>query len=127
MPKIKAQRILLDGYNNPGFSGSPVVFRDLSQSRMVFKVAGVVSGYLPNVSPVMKEQEIQQTQVTAEDLADGNIIQKQGRYYRLKPLDDEVVKLNTGIAVAWDISSAVELIRRHPTGPKAVDNFTGAD
>ena len=35
----------LDGHNNPGFSGGPVVYRDLNQSGApVFYVAAVVSG-----------------------------------------------------------------------------------
>jgi S1-C subfamily serine protease len=33
----------LDGHNNPGFSGGPVVFRTLGEQE--FKVAAVVSGY----------------------------------------------------------------------------------
>lgn len=34
---------LLDGHNNPGFSGSPVVFR--KQNSALFRVCGVVSAY----------------------------------------------------------------------------------
>jgi len=46
-PSKKANEILLDGYNNPGFSGGPIVYRDLNQSSVVMNVIGVVSGLYP--------------------------------------------------------------------------------
>jgi len=40
-PFKKAVEILLDGYNNPGFSGGPIVYRDLNQSGpLVLKLLG---------------------------------------------------------------------------------------
>jgi hypothetical protein len=36
---------LLDGHNNPGFSGGPVVFTKPGRTRPDYKVLGVVSGY----------------------------------------------------------------------------------
>lgn len=36
---------LLDGHNNPGFSGGPVVFRHLNQPNGQLRVMGVVSAY----------------------------------------------------------------------------------
>lgn len=38
-------RILLDGFNNPGFSGGPVVSRDLNDPNRPFKVVGIISGF----------------------------------------------------------------------------------
>jgi S1-C subfamily serine protease len=54
----EADQILLDGYNNPGFSGGPIVYRDLNQNGVVFKLAGVISGFVPEVVPVMTKRDI---------------------------------------------------------------------
>ncbi len=42
--------VLLDGHNNPGFSGGPVVFTDRSNN---FKVAAVISGFQAVEEPVL--------------------------------------------------------------------------
>jgi hypothetical protein len=42
-----------------------------------------------------------------------------GRWYRFEDSGDKV-QLNSGIAIAWDIGPAVDLIRRYPLGPKSV-------
>lgn len=129
LPDAHTQMILLDGYNNPGFSGSPVVYRDLSQSGIVFKVAGVLVSYLYDASPVVnKKQEIHEDEITAEDRERSDVVRTitDGRLYRVEDTK-QLVKLNSGIATAWDIGSAVDLIRKHPIGPKSADNFTGED
>src|SRR3954452_22937137 len=51
-----AEVLLLDGRNNPGFSGGPVVFRDLLQEKPTFYLAGVVSGFRPELVPVTAPQ-----------------------------------------------------------------------
>lgn len=125
MPERKAQRILLDGYNNPGFSGSPLTYRDLNQSGLVFKVAGVIVSYESYESPVLKRTEIQENEITAQDRAQNRVLHAPGgKIYRMEDVG-QFVQLNTGIATAWDIGSAVDLIRKHPLGPKASDDFTG--
>jgi len=127
MPDRKMARILLDGYNNPGFSGSPLVFRDLHQSGLTFKVAGVIVSYEASRSPVMKKIKIQENQITPADRAQNRILRADGQIYRLIDTD-KVVELNTGIATAWDIGSAVDLIRNHPiVGPQVIGSFTGED
>jgi hypothetical protein len=129
IPEAKAQLIELDGYNNPGFSGSPVVYRDLNMGGQVYKVAGVLVSFLYDAAPVVrKEQEIQEKDITAEDKARGDIVRTitDGRFYRVENTD-QLVKLNTGIAQAWDIGSAVDLIRQHPIGPQVSDTFTSQD
>jgi hypothetical protein len=105
------QIIFLDAVNNPGFSGSPVVYRDLSRPDVVFKVAGVVTAFIPDAVPVLKKKkELRAEEVTPED-------QK----------TDQLVNLNTGLAKAWDIGTAIALIEKHPLGPTVDDNFTGEE
>ncbi len=81
--------LFLDGHNNPGFSGGPVVFRRGTSS--VFQVAAVVSGYRftkePIYSPAGKTELIYQN--------------------------------NTGIIVCHTISAGVELAKANPIGSKA--------
>jgi hypothetical protein len=43
--KSGLEMFLLDGHNNPGFSGGPVVFRPNSDNASDFRVFGIVSGY----------------------------------------------------------------------------------
>ncbi|MBZ5515169.1 MAG: serine protease [Acidobacteriia bacterium] len=123
LPDHKGMRIVLDGYNNPGFSGSPVVFRDLSQSGLVYKVAAVLVGFKPEGGPVRKAQEIRPEQLTPEDRAQSRIVEYQGRLLRLGEETGNFVRLNTGIAISYDIRPAVVLIHQHPIGPKVSDNF----
>ena len=78
--------LLLDGHNNPGFSGGPVVFTEAN--RRDFKVAAVVSGFQAVEEPVYESGQ-------------------------KTPL---VYMHNTGITVAYSISHAVSLIRANPIG-----------
>ena len=82
------ETMLLDGHNNPGFSGGPVVFRP-PQRGNDFCVAGVVSGYRFTVEPVYENQGKEQI-----------------GYY----------ESNTGIILAYNINHALELIRQNPIG-----------
>jgi len=77
---------LLDGHNNPGFSGGPVVFVPLGAKD--FKVAGVISGFQAVDEPV---------------LAGG----------QPTPL---VYRYNTGIIVCHMIEHAVGLIKANSIG-----------
>ncbi len=81
----------LDGYNNPGFSGGPVIFQpagDNSNSR--FRIMGVISGYRFANEPVYNG-----------DLA--------------TPVS---IRANTGIIISYDIRHAVDEINRNPNGAK---------
>jgi hypothetical protein len=60
-------RIYLDGHNNPGFSGGPIVFHDFNQNGYVMKVAGVISGYRPDLKNVLEPRKIKPD----EDLSRG--------------------------------------------------------
>ena len=119
------EEILLDAINNPGFSGSPVIFRDLNQTGVVYKVAGVLVSFVFDASTVVKKQkEIQPNEITAEDKQREDVVRvlSDGKMYRVENTT-ELVKLNTGIATAWAIQPAVELISKHPIGPVVSDDF----
>lgn len=80
--------ILLDGHNNPGFSGGPVVFRSQAAPTKV-RVGMVVSAYQAMREPV--------------HLYDG---EESGMY----------VQANTGIVMAYDIVHAVTIASENPIG-----------
>ena len=77
---------LLDGHNNPGFSGGPVVFG--LNGAMPHSIAAVISGYRFSPEPVYLAQA--ETALT----------------YRQ----------NTGIVIAYKIELALEMIRAKPIG-----------
>ena len=79
-------RIFLDGINNPGFSGGPVVFRP--HGTQSIHVAGVISGYRYDDQPVFHGTES-------------------------LPLS---TRHNTGIVISYGIGYAVSLARGNPIG-----------
>lgn len=122
-PSKKAVEILLDGYNNPGFSGGPIVYRDFSQSGYVMNVIGVISGFIPEVVPTMTERDIRSPANA------GAIAKSQPWRIRKRPngtcfeyVDSgSFVALNTGIIVGYFIEPAIDIIRQHPLGPQVKD------
>lgn len=78
--------ILLDGHNNRGFSGAPVVY--ISTGTKELNVAGVVSGFLPEKDQIKLEEQ-------------------------KKSLE---IQYNSGIIIAYPISYAVDLIKNNPIG-----------
>ena len=118
-----ATEILLEGYNNPGFSGGPLVYRDLDRTASVYKVAGVVKGFRADIAPIFRKEEIRPDQVTPDDIANERIVTNhEGRTLRLNDTG-EVVKLNTDILVAYNISYAIALIHKNPIGPITTASF----
>jgi hypothetical protein len=115
----KAVLVLLDGYNNPGFSGGPIVYRDLNQNALVLKLIGVISGFIPEVVPAM-EQHVIESPASAGEIAKGQpwrIRRKpDGSYFELVD-NGTFVPLNTGIVQVYVIDPAIDLIRKHPMGP----------
>ncbi len=79
--------IYVDGMNNPGFSGGPVVFKDFKSNEL--KVAGVISSY-KNHPDIVVNRNLK-TGLTALS--------------------------NSGILIAYGISPAVEAIKMRPEGP----------
>lgn len=120
----KTGRILLDAHINPGLSGSPLTYRVFSKNVPVFNVAGVIVGFQPDESPVLHKKEIGTDEITADDRTRNRLTFANGKWYRFEDSGDKV-QLNSGIAVAWDIGPAVDLIRRYPFGPKVSADFRG--
>ncbi len=85
----QANVLYLDGQNNPGFSGGPIVFWHAETG--MFRVAGVVGGYRNEALPVLKRKDL------------GN---PQARAY-----NDLYTRANSGIVVGYDIRHIVEAIR----------------
>lgn len=78
--------IFLDGHNNPGFSGGPVLFKEKEQGEL--KVAAVVSGYRFSNEPVYQGQQA-------------------------LPI---TYRYNTGILISYGIKHAVALAKANPIG-----------
>ena len=87
---------LIDGHNNEGFSGGPVVFQPDNQPPDTFRVAGVVCSYPCLRKPI--------TNKCGHDLTDAN--DNPIGYYGE----------NTGFVVAVNIKHAIEIIDANPIG-----------
>lgn len=87
--------LYLDGQNNPGFSGGPIVFWHAESGS--FRVAGVVRGYRNEALPVLKKKKLEDPQATA--------------------YNDLYTRSNSGIVIGYDIRHIVEAIRAGPANP----------
>ncbi|MBN1548158.1 MAG: trypsin-like peptidase domain-containing protein, partial [Syntrophaceae bacterium] len=83
----KEEKILyVDGYNNPGFSGGPIVYLDLNEKKL--KVAAVVSGYRNQLADIYDKDK-----ATA-----------------LKAVT------NSGLLFGYTIDAAIDAIKDNPIG-----------
>jgi hypothetical protein len=80
--------IYVDGLNNPGFSGGPIVFRPKPDAP--FRVAGVVSGYKGEGTPVLKRKDLTDSSAPA--------------------FKELYVRANAGIVFGYDIVHIVKAI-----------------
>jgi hypothetical protein len=76
----------IDAMNNPGFSGSPIIFKPSNSS--VFRIAGVIHGYLPEEIPLYDEG---------------------------KPTKFSI-PTNTALTIGYAIDDAVKAIKENPIG-----------
>jgi len=83
----KEKIIFIDGYNNKGFSGGPIVFFDFDVKK--FKVAAVVSGYKPQRDDIINNKD----KATA-----------------LKAIT------NSGLLIGYTIDAAIDAIKNNPIG-----------
>jgi S1-C subfamily serine protease len=78
--------IYLDGHNNPGFSGGPIVFQNIEEDKL--HIAGVISAYRTQYDPVIVNG-------TKTGLA---------------------VMSNAGIVLGYDIKPAIDAIKKNSIG-----------
>jgi hypothetical protein len=94
----QASILYLDGQNNPGFSGGPIVFWHAPSHS--FRVAGVVRGYRNEALPVLKRESLDNPDARA--------------------YNDLYTRSNSGIVIGYDIQHIVDAIRaasRPPASP----------
>ena len=94
----EASILYLDGQNNPGFSGGPIVFWHAPSHS--FRVAGVVRGYRNEALPVLKRESLDNPDARA--------------------YNDLYTRSNSGIVIGYDIRHIVDAIRaanRPPASP----------
>lgn len=85
----EANLLYLDGHNNPGFSGGPIVFWHAGSGS--FRVAGVVQGYRNEALPVLKRRDLDDPNAEAHN--------------------DLYTRANSGIVIGYDIRHIVDAIR----------------
>lgn len=88
--KKKGTILYIDGHNNPGFSGGPIVFWNTAKKQ--FHVGGVIQGYRAEKSKV----------------------------YSQKGDTGLETYTNTGIIIGYSIDHAVEAIKRNPIGVEII-------
>jgi S1-C subfamily serine protease len=91
----EASILYLDGQNNPGFSGGPIVFWHAASRG--FRVAGVVRGYRNEALPVLKKKDLDDPGAQA--------------------YQDLYTRSNSGIVIGYDIRHIVEAIRSRGIPP----------
>ncbi|HAR96411.1 MAG TPA: hypothetical protein DCR97_10685 [Deltaproteobacteria bacterium] len=89
--------LYLDGHNNPGFSGGPVVSRGYGEKQSL-QIVGVLSAY-----------RVQLSRETITERTDA-------RYGATEKKSNRFVQENSGILVAYHISEIIKAIRSNPTG-----------
>ena len=98
---------VLDGINNEGFSGGPVLYGTGSNQ----KVFAVISGYYIEPLEVLTAQ--------SPDGRTSNLVPRPPKLPGAKdnPSGKQVVNSNSGFIVAFDIQSAIKAIHNNPIGP----------
>jgi hypothetical protein len=116
----KARKLQIDGFNNNGFSGGPIVFReirDMMNPTSNLYVLGVISGFIPEFLSVMTPIEVKAGDDTSK-VEQGRIVQRQDGQKVILTDTGQVVASNTGIVIGYGIKHAVDLIQKTPLGPK---------
>jgi len=98
LPDRTTKAVILDGVNNPGFSGGPVIYRTGPDQKIIAVISGIVTEPA-EVIPSLAAKKLSQ--------ADS------------QPLHEKV-NLNSGFIVAYSIDPAIEAIRKNPMGPLRV-------
>jgi hypothetical protein len=88
---IDSHMFILDGINNPGFSGGPVIIG----TGLDVKFAAVISGYYLEPTEVIRGRPATLAHNAPRD----------------------IVNVNSGFIIAYDIVHAVQAIKKNPIGP----------
>jgi hypothetical protein len=96
LPDRKTTALILDGVNNPGFSGGPVIYRTGSDQKIIAVISGIITEPAEVISSALPEPE-----------------KKQPTQHN----KNEKIDVNSGFIVAFSIDPAVEAIRKNPIGP----------
>ena len=96
--------LFLDGMNNPGFSGGPIVFFDRDSHKLT--VAGVVTRYRNQEDKVLKpSMEKHNKAKSSAEALDEEYVET-----------DMIVRSNAGIVIGYGINTALEAIAKNPIG-----------
>lgn len=96
--------VFIDGYNNPGFSGGPIVFIDTQTKKL--KIAGVVSAYRNQEDKVIRKLLKKYAKVENNVQSD-----------QIKEVETNmVVKTNAGIVIGFGIQNVLDVISKNPVG-----------
>lgn len=91
--------LYLDGHNNPGFSGGPVILANHNREESL-QIVGVVSGYYPQNVRV-KEKQVRESRP---------------RTRKMKNDVTPYIPENSGIVISFSIEEIVKAIRSNPIG-----------
>jgi Trypsin-like peptidase domain len=95
LPDRQTKAVMLDGINNPGFSGGPVIYQTGPEQKIIAVISGIVtepSEVLPSIVAKIP-------------------LESSPEHHK------EKVNANSGFIVAYSIDPAVEAIRKNPIGP----------
>jgi hypothetical protein len=99
LPDVEPKFMVLDGINNEGFSGGPVIYKTGPEQQ----VLAVISGYLQEPTDVFASATTKKVPAKTSEPS--------------KPVRRLRVNLNSGFIIAYSISYAMDAIHRNPIGP----------
>lgn len=94
--------VYVDGHNNPGFSGGPIIFANLGDKHRL-QIAAVVSGY--------RNQPTEVVEVTVPDTTSSENGEDTSSETKRKKV--QIVLENTGIVIGYQLNHLVEAIKEN--------------
>ncbi len=91
---------VLDGINNPGFSGGPVLYHTGPSQQIVAVISGYISEpaeVIPSATPLVKKKSV-------------------------APSGNVKVNVNSGFIIAYSITPVIDAIHKNPIGPLRSQN-----
>jgi hypothetical protein len=103
---------VLDGINNLGFSGGPVLTGN-GASQEIFAVISSYHAEPLEVLPAPEHGQAYVSPIPAPPELPGQ---------QSEPEKKEIVESNSGLILAYDITPAIKAIRANPIGPSHIDS-----